>query len=326
MTAGAHNANRGAGPASAPITFDADQSLQSAYLDLVRAFTAAGLAEPQADARFLLRGVLGLDAAQLLRAPDAPLGSGADDLARAAARRLAHEPVSRILGEREFYGRTFEVTPGVLDPRADTETLIEEVLAIVDREGWRKTPVRIADIGLGSGAILITLLAELPLALGTGTDISAAALACARRNAALHGVAGRLRFVETSILDKVNGSFDIVVSNPPYIPSDEIAGLDAEVRSYDPLIALDGGSDGLHAYREIHKQISELPDVRYVVLEVGAGQAEDVARLFERPANGDALWSALFRHDLGGHVRCVTLKRQSSRLPSKTVGTTGNTI
>lgn len=288
-----------------------DQSLHSAYLDLVRTFTAAGLDQPQADARYLLRGILGLDDAALLRAPEGALGPGAERLAQAAARRCAHEPVSRILGAREFYGRSFEITPDVLDPRPDTETLIDEVLAIVDRHGWRNTPLRFADVGLGSGAILVTLLAELPLARGIGTDVSPGALACARRNAARHGVAGRFEAVETSVLDGIGGPVDIVVSNPPYIRRQDIAGLDPDVRLYDPVLALDGGLDGLQIYREIAREINTLPHISYVVLEVGSGQAQDVARLFGNLHGTPGVWTVSFRCDLGGLQRCVTLKRQS---------------
>lgn len=326
MTRGPHKPANATERAAAPVRLRPEQSLQAAYVDLVRAFTATGLDQPHADARYLLRGILALDDAALLRAPDAPLGAGAESLSLAAARRLAHEPVSRILGTREFYGRAFEVTPDVLDPRPDTETLIDEVLAITGRRGWRDKPLRLADIGLGSGAILVTLLAELPLAHGVGTDVSPAALACAQRNAARHGVASRFETVETSVLDNVAGPFDIVVSNPPYIPHQDIAGLDPDVRLYDPVLALDGGSDGLEIYREIARKINVLPSVSYVVLEVGIGQAEDVAGLFRNPQGGPDVWTASYRRDLGGLQRCVTLERQSSTLPAKTVGTTGKPI
>lgn len=292
------------------ILLEPQDSLQSAYAKLVRAFSSAGLETPDADARYLLRGILKLDAGAMLRSPERPLGVDAPPLMQAARRRLQHEPVSRILGEREFYGRMFEVTPDVLDPRADTETLINEVLALVDRKGWRGRALRIADIGLGSGAILVTLLAELSLAQGVGTDISAAALACARRNAARHGVAGRLNTVQTDILDRVTGLFDVIVSNPPYIPTREIAGLSPDVRDFDPALALDGGYDGLAIFQKIVSKINNMKCSSCVVLEVGADQAEDVKRLFETPAPGSEPWRASFRRDLGGHIRCVTLERQ----------------
>lgn len=285
-------------------------TLQSAYAQLVRVFCEAGLETPEADARYVLRGILRLDDGAMLRTPERPLGEAAAELTQAVLRRLRHEPVSRILGEREFYGRMFEVTPDVLDPRADTETLIDEVLAVVDRKGWRGRALRIADIGLGSGAILVTLLAELPLARGIGTDVSPAALACAGRNAARHGVADRLTAIQTDILNRVAGPFDIVVSNPPYIPTREIAELSADVRNFDPALALDGGSDGLAVYRKISREINKLVDLSCVVLEVGAGQSRDVATLFEAASAAPGQWVVSFRKDLGGHDRCVTLERQ----------------
>lgn len=292
------------------VVLEPQDTLQSAYGQLVRAFSSAGLETPEADARFLLRGILKIDAGDMLRTPGRLLADGAHALAEAAQRRLQNEPVSRILGEREFYGRTFEVTPDVLDPRADTETLIDEVLDLAGRKGWRERAVRIADIGVGSGAILVTLLAELPLAHGVGTDVSGAALACARRNAVRHGVAGRLMTVQTDILNGVTGPFDAVVSNPPYIATRDIAELSLDVRNFDPMLALDGGEDGLAVYREICRQINMLACAPCVVLEVGAGQAQDVAALFVGGGSQPGSWRASVRSDLGGHVRCVTLERQ----------------
>jgi release factor glutamine methyltransferase len=302
--------NAAASTGDAALVFGAGDTLQSAYAKLVRAFSSAGLETPDVDARYLLRGVLKIDAGAMLRTPEQSLGDAAHLLTQAALRRLHHEPVSRILGEREFYGRLFEVTPDVLDPRPDTETLVDEVLALVDRKGWRGRALRIADIGLGSGAILVTLLAELPLAQGVGTDVSAAALACAKRNAARNGVADRLCAVQTGMLNGVTEPFDIVVSNPPYICSREIGELSAEVRNFDPILALDGGADGLVLYREICRQINGLDHSPCVVVEVGAGQDQDVAAMFEAAVSGRRNWVASFRKDLGGHVRCVTFERQ----------------
>lgn len=293
------------------LSFTPADTVREALTRLTQAFSAANLKTPDIDARFLLRGLLRLDAGDFLRFPDRLLGNHAPALNEAAQRHLRHEPVSRILGEREFYGRAFEITPDVLDPRPDTETLIDTVLELVDRKGWRDRPLRIADIGLGSGAILITLLAELPLAQGTGTDISASALACASRNASRHRVDARFRALKANILEGVTEPFDIVVSNPPYIPSAEIAALEANVRDYDPALALDGGPDGLTIYREIHRQVSGLKTINHVVLEVGASQAVDVASLFGNSRDGAALWQAEYRSDLAGHVRCVALERQS---------------
>lgn len=313
-------AERAGGPALSPA-----DTLREAYAKLVRAFHDARLPSPDIDARFLLRGVLHLDPGEMLRAPTKPIGSGCDALAAAAARRLNSEPVARILGEREFYGRMFEISGDVLDPRSDTETLIDEALAIVDRNRWQGRPLRIADVGLGSGAILVTLLAELPLASGTGTDISPAALEVARRNAHAHGVGDRMTVVQADVLHGIGGPFDILVSNPPYIPSNDIADLAPDVRNFDPLEALDGGADGLSIYRRLYEQTAGLEWPSHIVLEVGAGQATDVAEIFSEGAGVNHSWNASFRDDLGGHTRCVTLERQSCRQSSKTVGSSPDT-
>lgn len=227
-------------------------------------------------------------------------------------RRIAREPVSRILGERYFYSRRFLVTPATLDPRPDTEALIELTLAIAAEEGWRDRPIDILDIGTGTGCILLTLLAEMDQTRGLGTDLSAAALEVARQNAASLGLAARARWQKARSLDGVAGRFDLVVSNPPYIPSGEIAGLEREVRHYDPLPALDGGTDGLDVYREIISG-SAGPEFRagtWFVVEVGAGQAGAVVELVGRHCG--ALVASRHRTavDLGGHTRCVAWRPQ----------------
>jgi release factor glutamine methyltransferase len=218
--------------------------------------------------------------------------------------------VSRILGTRGFYGRDFEITPDVLDPRPETETLIDVMLDIVAEEGWHDRPVRICDIGTGSGAIIVTLLAELPGAHGVATDISAAALLVAHKNAHRHGVNHRLGLIHGRTLQGVTGPFDLVVSNPPYIPGAEIARLDPGVRAYDPVMALDGGPDGLAVYREIASEIRRFQPPPWLVLEVGAGQATDVAALFASKNPDSIPISIRYRKDLGGHTRCVALRIQ----------------
>lgn len=302
------------------VAFTPGDTLRSALTRMTQAFAQGGLETPEADARFLLQGVLKLERGDVIRDPSRPVGPLASALHDAVRRRLAHEPVARILGEREFYGRAFEVTPDVLDPRADTETIIDEVLALAHTKGWHQLPIRIADIGVGSGAILVTLLAELPLATGVGTDTSSSALAVSARNAVRHRVAERAQLIETSILNGVGGTFDIIVSNPPYIPAAEIAALDAGVRQYDPNVALDGGADGMDVYRQIAGYVKDLDDPPCVVLEAGAGQSKDIAALFGNELGGSGFWRVTYRNDLGGHVRCVTLERQSSTEAAKTVG------
>ncbi len=155
------------------------------------------------------------------------------------------------LAQREFYGRRFALSSATLDPRPDSETLIEAALGIAAREGWRERSIRILDVGTGTGCLLLTLLAELPLATGVGTDISGEALQTAARNATSLGVAERVHFAQADALGGIDGPFDLVVSNPPYIASGDIAGLSTEVRKYDPRVALDGGADGLDIYRRI---------------------------------------------------------------------------
>ncbi len=200
-----------------------------------QALAAAGVEDAGRDARLLVAAAAGVDTAEIIVAPsDAFARRSRRGCRRCVARRCAREPVSRILGEREFYGRRFALSAATLDPRPDSETLIEAALGIAAREGWRERPIRILDIGTGTGCLLLTLLAELPQATGFGTDISAAALETAALNAASLGVAERARFARADVLDGVDGPFDLVVSNPPYIPSSDIAGLNtgsARIRS-----------------------------------------------------------------------------------------------
>jgi release factor glutamine methyltransferase len=191
-------------------------------------------------------------------------------------RRLAGEPVSRIVGVREFYGRPFRIDRSTLDPRPDTETLIEAALALVDR----RTPLKLLDLGTGSGCILVTLLAELPHATGVGIDKSLAALEVARANALDLGVADRAGFVAGDWLDGVDGAFDLVVANPPYLSTAEMAGLAREVADHDPAGVLDGGPDGLVAYRGIVPRLGDVLRPGGVALfEIGPAQAGPVSRL-----------------------------------------------
>lgn len=277
---------------------------------LARQLGDAGVEGPARDARLLLLAALGISSADLMRAPERRLSEGeARRLTEYADRRAAREPVSRILGERGFYGRTFCVTPATLDPRPCTETVVEAALEIADREGWRTRPIRILDVGTGSGALLVTLLAELPLATGLGTDISDGALDAARENAERLGVASRASFLNRRSLESVEGPFDLLVSNPPYIPSGDIAGLDPEVRAFDPLGALDGGRDGLAIYRELASGLAGLVPRGWALVEVGAGQAGDVEALF-REGLGRAVAATRLWSDLGQHTRCVAVRIQ----------------
>jgi release factor glutamine methyltransferase len=211
-----------------------------------------------------------------------------------AQRRLAHEPVARILGAREFWGLPFQLSEATLVPRPDTETVVELALEIF-RERQASHQMRIADIGTGSGAILLALLHEIPGAFGVGTDLSLTALKTARDNAAALGLADRASFVACSYAAALRGPFDLVVSNPPYIPSAEIPKLSIEVREHDPHLALDGGNDGYDAYRALIPQASErLAPGGALIVEAGQGQARNIETLMiaaalvvDRPPKAD---------------------------------------
>ncbi|MFN3656107.1 MAG: peptide chain release factor N(5)-glutamine methyltransferase [Pseudolabrys sp.] len=270
---------------------------------LAQAFRLAGLDDPQIDARILVGHALRLDRAQLMAQSDRLLEAREVNAVSAlAARRLRHEPVARILGHRDFWDLTLAVGPDVLVPRPETETVVEAALDFVLRGGLRQEKLRILDIGTGTGALVLALLQELPNAVGTGSDISEAAIAVARGNAERNGLAARCAFVVCNIADGISGTFDIVVSNPPYIPRGEIAQLMSEVRDFDPALALDGGADGLDAYRAIAGEARRLlaPAGRLFV-ELGIGQESAVGALFA--AAGLTVYPA--RADLAGIPRCL---------------------
>ncbi|QDL99367.1 peptide chain release factor N(5)-glutamine methyltransferase [Rhodopseudomonas palustris] len=278
-------------------------TITSARRRLARQFQDAALEFAALDARLLVGEVTGLDLTGLLVQAERPLTKDESERLRTfAARRLAGEPVARILGVREFWGLPFELSADTLVPRPDTETVVDAALAVL---GERDAPApRILDIGTGSGAILLALLSELPGAGGVATDISLGALRTARRNAERLGLAGRARFVACDYASALRGPFDLIVSNPPYIPVTEIAELDREVREHDPRRALDGGADGLDAYRKIIPESAGLlqPDGALVV-EIGQGQETDVSALMQ--AAGLTV-SDPFRADLSGIFRAVT--------------------
>jgi release factor glutamine methyltransferase len=285
--------------------------LDETIFRLSRDLAERGIESPQRDARLLIAAAIGARSVDLIANPGRRLNAhDARKLAHYRARRTAREPVSRILGERDFFGRSFRITPATLDPRPESETLIELALEIADEEGWRGRPVRILDVGTGSGCLLLTLLAELPLATGLGTDISAAALAVAAENAQRLGVASRARFEERRSLDGLGPTFDLLVSNPPYVPSSEIATLAPEVRNFDPRAALDGGDDGLGVYRELARSLTRAVPQGWVLCEVGAGQAEAVVEILSRAQSGVGPEEIRSRKDLGGHTRCVAIKTQ----------------
>ncbi len=213
--------------------------------------------------------------------------------------------MSRITGAREFYGRRFLVDPHALDPRPDTESLIEGALELVERNGWRKRPLELLDLGTGTGCILITLLAELPQATGLGTDISSGALALAAANARRLGVADRTSFIAGDWLEAIAGEFDLILANPPYLAASEIAPLSKEVAEFDPRRALDGGRDGLDAYRRIAARAGQvLAPTGRILVEIGATRAEAVAGIL-RGAGLRLDEAQGIRPDLAGRPRSV---------------------
>jgi release factor glutamine methyltransferase len=290
----------------------AGSSVAAAIQQLRRRFEAAGLQSAALDARLLVAGAANLSREEIMVAPDRILAdTELQTIIAFAERRLAHEPVSRIFGRRTFFGRDFEITPATLDPRPETEMIVEHVLQHVADNGLAKKPLRILDIGTGSGVLVVTLLKELERATGFGTDISEAALALAQRNAGTHGVGERCEFRVLDGADGLETSFDILVCNPPYIPSRDISELMKDVRAYDPHLALDGGDDGLTVYRELAKSIADLVPRGLIVFEVGAGQAGEVAALVAAAVTPQIKTNISTIDDLGGHQRCVAVLTHS---------------
>jgi release factor glutamine methyltransferase len=274
----------------------AAQTVETARRTLTARFKADTIDSAELDARLLTGAVLGLDLTGLITAANRLLTSDESTrLARFAERRSRGEPVARILGRKEFWGLSLQLTPATLVPRPDTETIVELALQILRAHDATNHPLRIADLGTGSGAILLALLSELPGAQGFGTDISEAALQTARANAAHAGLSDRATFIVSDYAAELSGPFDLIVSNPPYIRSADIASLAAEVRDYDPTAALDGGADGLDAYRALIPQAAcLLAPGAVLVVEAGQGQSRDIEALMtaagltqERPPKAD---------------------------------------
>ena len=282
----------------------AGQTVETARRILAARLRNHAIDSAELDARMLIGAVLGLDLTGMIAAANRPLTADeAFRLADFTRRRIEGEPVARILGQKEFWGLALELSPATLVPRPDTETVVELALEMLHAAPEPNRRLRIADIGTGSGAILLALLSELPGACGVGTDISEAALRTASANAANLRLADRAGFVACDHAAALSDRFDLIVSNPPYIRSAEIAGLDAEVRDHDPRAALDGGADGLEAYRALIPQAGLLlAPFGVLVVEAGHDQSSDIEGLMaaagltlERPA----------RADLAGILRAV---------------------
>lgn len=268
-----------------------------------RRLEEAGIDSAEIDARLIIEHVTGTTRLDLIARPDQLVaGPHVEAIDAALARRAGREPVHRILGTREFYGLPMRISAGTLEPRPDTEVLVDAVLAVAGTG-----PLRILDLGTGTGAILIALLAELPQASGVAVDISDDALETAAANADLNGVADRFRTVKSDWFADVAGEFDVIVSNPPYIATMDIADLDMDVRGFDPQRALDGGADGLDCYRAIATDAgAHLAGKGWIGVEIGHDQKDEVTVIFDH-AGFDRHEA---RKDLGGNDRVLIFKRR----------------
>ncbi len=267
-----------------------------------RRLEKAGIENARLDARLIVEHVTGTTRLDAIARPEQMIARpDVEAIEKALERRTNREPVHRILGAREFYGLNMTLSAETLEPRPDTEILVDAVLPFAkDRAG--NSGCRILDLGTGTGAILITLLVEIPGATGLAVDILADALETAKHNADLHAIADRLEMMVSDWFENVVGSFDLIVSNPPYIATNDIADLDREVREFDPHMALDGGADGLAGYRAIAKGAhAHLAQGGRIGVEIGSDQMQAVVALFQ--ARGFGLIDS--RKDLGGNDRVL---------------------
>lgn len=298
-------------------------SFDTIFRRLWRDFEQAGVQTPALDARLLARAGAGLEEAQAIANAKTPLSAQQIDIIEEfSKRRLEGEPVSRILGEREFWGLSFKLSPDTLDPRPETELLVERAVSYLSQachspstqssprggeEDLRASPApRILDLGTGTGCIVLSILHSVPAATGVGVDLNPGAVAIARENAARLGLSSRADFMVGDWCAALpeGARFDLILSNPPYIPRAEIESLTKEVRFYDPILALDGGMDGLAPYKILFTTIKSVlnPGGR-AVFEIGFGQADEVVRLAENAgATLIRLWP-----DLAGIPRVVEI-------------------
>ena len=263
------------------LNLEASTARSEALASLEKAFQISGIENPAREARISLCAASGISPVALIVDPREPLGSAAWKVQDVGARRAAGEPLSRIVGKREFWGLSLAITPHVLDPRPETETIVEAALSILsDRH---EDPLRILDLGVGSGALLCALLTEFGLARGIGVDISTDAADVARGNLRACGLSLRAEIRLGDWTRGIEGRFDLIVSNPPYIPTVDLPRLPREVRNFDPWLALDGGIDGLAAYRRILQGSRRLlAPGGWLLVELGAGQAAKVTAVASR--------------------------------------------
>ncbi|HZV21034.1 MAG TPA: peptide chain release factor N(5)-glutamine methyltransferase [Hyphomicrobiales bacterium] len=278
--------------------------------EIAARFRQSGIQSANLDARMLVAEACGISTEDTIVQRDSVFPAAALPRVEAyAVRRLNREPVSRIVGRREFWGLSFEISPDTLDPRPETELLVEAVLEHAKLKGWVNRPLQILDLGTGSGCLLCALLSELPLSYGVGVDCSTAALFVARKNLSQMGLRDRAALLCADWASALaGGSFDIVVSNPPYLGDSEIEGLTQEVAAYDPRKALDGGVDGLEAYRKlIGPSLACLKDEGILVVEIAPHQACAVRDMM---TSASELLEIRILADLAGRSRAVAGVRQ----------------
>lgn len=273
-----------------------------------QALTQAGIETAALDARLLIEHVCLIDHAGFIASGDKELSDDQlSSLAALARRRMNREPVARIIGKAEFWSLEFSISAETLDPRPDTETLVELALEMIDAR--RDAPLRLLDLGTGSGCILLSLLTELPNAVGVGVDLSQAALETARQNAMALGLDRRTQFLKSDWFSSLNGHFDVIVSNPPYIPQAEIDTLEPEVALFEPRAALDGGVDGLAPYRLIFdKARSYLAANGVVLLEFGQDQETDIIEIMNHSPMKEQKCRFQLKADLQGINRVIGIE------------------
>jgi release factor glutamine methyltransferase len=291
------------------LSADAGVTVADALRDAAGRLAAAGLEDARREARLLVATALDADLAAVVGYPERRLGAAQSHrLAALVERRAAREPAARLLGRREFWSLDFAVSPETLVPRPDSEAVVDAVLAALPQ---RRAPLRILDFGTGTGCLLLALLSEYPAAVGVGVDIAAGAAVTARTNACALGFGSRASFLVGSWGDAIAGGFDVIVANPPYIPSGAIGELAPEVALYEPRAALDGGDDGFAAYRALLPQAGRLLRPGSVaVFEIGAGQGEMVSAI----ATASGLAVSAIRHDLAGIARCIVAGKPATEM------------
>lgn len=289
------------------VSFPENINVEDAFHILRKWFEKSGIETASLDARVLLSEILDISHVQFISSPNRQIEEKDHAaLQTAAQKRMKRQPLSHILGRREFFSRDFIVSPHTLTPRPDSEIVVETALQHLHGLMKKKGDLRILDLGTGTGCLLLTLLAECDGVSGTGVDLSEEALVIAKKNARDLGLHSRCTFLAGDWFEPVEGKFDVVISNPPYIPSSDIEGLQDEVRLYEPRLALDGGSDGLDPYRHIIAKAHDYLNLEgSLILEIGADQYEGVSAIFAEHEQNSGISHVACEKDIAGRNRCV---------------------